>query len=107
MPNNTDVMAFLNKDGVLTLTAEDGCNIDVTFNGANTTGSLGYDASNTTAAQTLANQVTATSSITLQSNELFELGDIGTDVAAIGFSSGVFGVNSDDSVSSLDVSRCQ
>jgi flagellin len=100
--DDTGVVASLDKDSKLTLTAADGRNIDVTFAGANTAASLGYTQA-VTAAVTNAADFTATGSLTLQSNDVFEIS--GNDGAAeVGFGTGVFGVNSEKSVSSVDVS---
>ena len=99
--DETGVVASLDKDSKLTLTAADGRNIQVTFDGG-VEGDLGYTAGET-AAVTDATTLVATGSITLQSNDIFELS--GADgVAEIGFSAGVYGVNSDKSVDSVDIS---
>ena len=96
--DDTGVVAALNSDGKLTLTAADGRNIEVehksgaeAFTGADAVGT------NATGAQT---DYTATATITLQSKELFEIAGGGV----IGQTNGLHGVNSDFAVSSVDIS---
>ena len=103
--DETGVVASLSKDSELELTAADGRNIAVEFSGASVSAALGFDS---TAAATVtatgAGTVTsfvATGSITLQSSELFELA--GTGSSQIGFNNGVYGVNSDKSVNSINI----
>ena len=71
------------------MTAADGRNIEVT-----TTGTAGATTGLTTG--------TSYGQITLQSDDTFELA--GTDTADLGMTNGVYGVNSDSSVSSVDIS---
>jgi flagellin len=100
--DDTGVVASLDKDSKLTLTAADGRNINVTFSSNNVETGLGY-AGTEIAADSAGNTLLATGSITLQSNDVFELSNA-AGVADIGFSEGVFGVNSEKSVNSIDVS---
>jgi flagellin len=94
----------LDKDSKLTLTAADGRNIQVTFADAAVAASLGYDdATQAGTAVTDATTLVATGSITLQSNDVFEISGA-AGAADVGFSEGVFGVNSEKSVNSIDVS---
>jgi flagellin len=87
--DKTGVVASLDSDSQLVLTAADGRNIEVTaVDSANT----GFAVGNTL----------GSAKITLQSDKQFELG--GAAVARIGFTGGVFGVNSEESVSKLDIS---
>lgn len=100
--DDTGVVASLDKDSKLTLTAADGRNIQVTFASAAVAASLGYGATED-AAVTDATTLVATGSITLQSNDVFEISGA-AGAADIGFSEGIFGVNSEKSVNSIDVS---
>jgi len=100
--DDTGVVASLDKDSKLTLTAADGRNIQVTFSAATVAASLGYDTTES-AAVTDATTLVATGSLTLQSNDVFEITG-NTGAAEIGFGTGVFGVNSDKSVDSVDIS---
>ena len=90
---DTGVVASLDKDSQLVLTASDGRNIEVTVTGAaaSLTG-LGDDGDTTV----------ETGTLTIQSDKQFDLD--GADVAVAGFTEGVFGVNSDKAVSSVDIS---
>jgi flagellin len=101
--DETGVVASLDKDSKLTLTAADGRNIQVTFSSDAVETGLGYTAAGTDAALAEGNTLTATGSITLQSNDVFELTN-NAGAAQIGFGTGVFGVNSEKSVNSIDVS---
>ena len=96
--DDTGVVATLSADSELVLTAADGRNIELTFNGT-TAASIGVTGGEN-AATAAATTVVATGSITLQSNELFEL----TGGDELGFSDGVYGVNSDKSVDSVNIS---
>jgi flagellin len=87
--DKTGVVASLDSDSELVLTAADGRNIEVVVEGTGT--GIGF------AANTL-----GTGSIELQSNNQFDLRV--SDAALTGFGSGVFGVNSDKAVSSVDIS---
>jgi len=108
--DTTGVVASLTSSGKLSLTAADGRNIDVVFSAAALAVSFGFQAMNTTLVATLyggGSHFTATGKITLQSEELFTLAINGTGTSAmIGFGNktGVYGVNSDNSVFSVDVS---
>jgi flagellin len=87
---DTGVTAALTSDGELELTAVDGRNIDLQITGGAAT-EIGQAAA------------TAYGDITLQSNENFTI-DAGQ--ALIGFTSGgVYGVNSEEAVSSVDISE--
>jgi flagellin len=101
--DDTGVIASLDKDSKLTLTAADGRNIEVSFSDVATRNAVGNFNANaaTVGANTLS--FVATGSLTLQSNDLFELSGTGGSTQ-IGFSSGVYGINSDKSVDSVDIS---
>jgi flagellin len=75
----------------LILTAADGRNIEVAETG--TAGTISGLASTITRG-----------TLTLQSAGQFDLGGAGGSIASVGFSSGIFGVNSSDSVKKIDVS---
>jgi flagellin len=103
--SSTGVVASLNSSGKLELTAADGRNIEVTFSDATTADKLGdfdgFTAGTDIAAKQGTVNLVATGKITLQSNDLFE---ISTGTTIIGFSvTGVYGVNSNNSVFSVDV----
>ena len=104
--NDTGVVASLNESSELVLTAADGRNIQVEFSTEAVAVAMG-DFENAVAATFMDNGATfqgviATGKITLQSNELFEIGGSATNV---GFTTaGVYGVNSDFSVNTLDLS---
>lgn len=87
--DKTGVVASLDASSELVLTAADGRNIEVT-----TTGTAGATTGLTTGV--------SFGQIELQSNDTFELA--GTDTADLGMTNGVYGVNSDSSVSSVDIS---
>ena len=87
--DKTGVVASLDASSELVLTAADGRNIEVTV-----TGTAGATTGLTTG--------TSYGQITLQSDDTFELA--GTDTADLGMTNGVYGVNSDSSVSSVDIS---
>jgi flagellin len=97
--DETGVVASLDADSRLTLTAADGRNIELTFSNVATAESLGHDAA-AGVAQENATSLVATSDFTLQGNDLFEV----TGGAALGFTDGLYGVNSDFSVDSVDIS---
>jgi len=88
--DDTGVVASLDKDSQLVLTATDGRNIDVKVDGG---------------AGAITGLTTATDygRLTLQSDDQFDLAGA-TAVTLIGHAEGVFGVNSDKAVSSIDVS---
>ena len=98
----------MNASSQLTLTAADGRNIELTFTGANTAGSLGFDGSTDAAVQLAGGSLVATGQITLQSNEAFEIDTANAGSSTlIGFNTqteGVYGVNSSESVKHLDIS---
>ena len=88
--DDTGVTASLNAAGGLELVAADGRNINVEVEGG---ANIGFGAAD----------VTETATITLQSNENFE---INAGQALIGFAAGgVYGVNSENAVSSVDISE--
>ena len=100
----TGVIASLSSDSELILTAEDGRNINLrTFGGiASVIGNTG--AGLTTGLGVVIDdptRVTAFGSISLQSDDLFELTG---NAADYGFSTGVYGVNSEFSVDSINIS---
>jgi flagellin len=90
--DDTGVVASLDKDSQLVLTASDGRNIEVSVSGA--AASVGLGAANSTQVEQ--------GTLTIQSDKQFDLA--GADVAVAGFTAGVFGVNSDKAVSSVDIS---
>ena len=91
--DDTGVVANLDKDSQLVLTASDGRNIEVTVSGA-AASLTGLGDSGVTTVET--------GTLTIQSDSQFDLA--GADVARAGFTEGVFGVNSDKAVSSVDIS---
>jgi flagellin len=88
--DKTGVVAHLDSDSQLVLTAADGRNIEIAINGGAAT------ESGLTAAVTR-------SSITLQSNDQYEIVGAGSD-AILGHTAGIYGVNSENSVKELDIS---
>jgi flagellin len=84
----TGVIASLDENSELVLTAADGRNIEVTVSG--------------TATLTGLTSGVSYGKLSLQSNDQFSLG--GTDNTTINHASGVYGVNSDKAVSSVDIS---
>ena len=96
--DETGVVASLDSNSELVLTAADGRNINV-----RTVGDAGQKTglNNGAAASTV---MTSYGKISLQSNEQFDIGG-GSDAAELGMGSGVFGVNSDNSVHSVDISK--
>ena len=103
--NETGVTAEINSRGVLVLTAEDGRNIDLQFSDNMLAGEIGFDAFAGVNAASISigqERFIATGNISLQSNDLFE---VYGDSSVIGFTNtGVYGVNSEHSVSTIDVS---
>ena len=120
---DTGVIATLSAQGELVLTAADGRNVEVDFSSASLSTAIGFDsvsafsASNPTANADVAlitNTVgggatvsttgfVATGKLTLQSTGLFELTN-DTNTQSIGFDNGgVYGVNSESAVSSIDI----
>jgi len=100
--DNTGVTAALNSNGDLTLTAADGRNIELNFSTVGAATVLGFN--NTVDAATItagATTFVATGQVSLQSKDDFVL-DGQTD--EIDFATGVYGVNSDKSVNSVDIS---
>jgi flagellin len=102
--DETGVVASLDKDSKLTLTAADGRNIELSFNSLTARNSVGNF--NTAAATVGANSLSnvSTGSLTLQSNELFEISGNAGGTSQIGFDTGVYGVNTEKAVSSVDIS---
>jgi len=101
--DETGVVASLNSSGALNLTAADGRNIEVITSSSIIAATLGIKTT-TSAATINAAKTTfvAMGKLTLQSNDLFSI-DKGAKL--IGFTlTGVYGVNSDEAVSSVDVS---
>jgi flagellin len=93
--DKTGVVASLDASSELVLTAADGRNIEVATSSAQVATDVGLNAG-------AAGTVISRGSLTLQSDEQFDLRvDDATDT---GFASGVFGVNSDKSVDSVDIS---
>ena len=89
--DDTGVFASLDKDSQLVLTASDGRNIELSVAGAGAA-SIGF---------AVGDDVTR-GSLTIQSDNQFDLA--GADVDEAGLTAGVFGVNSNKSVSSVDIS---
>ena len=100
--DETGVVASLDKDSKLTLSAADGRNIELSFNSMGARDAVGNfnTSAATVGASTLSN--VSTGSLTLQSNELFEISGAGT--GQVGFITGVYGVNTDKAISSVDIS---
>jgi flagellin len=89
--DETGVVASLDSDSQLVLTAADGRNIHVEITGGSAAADTGLTAG------------TYTGSITLQSDEQYQI-EGATAAALIGHGSGIYGVNSKNSVSELDIS---
>lgn len=87
--DETGVVASLDASSELVLTAADGRNIQVTA-----TGTAGATTGLTTGV--------SYGQVSLQSDETFELA--GADTATLGMTNGVYGVNSDNAISSVDIS---
>jgi flagellin len=112
--SKTGVIATLSAQGELVLTAEDGRNVDVQFSSMTLSQKIGFaDISNvatitgsgTLGGATVATGFVATGVLTLQSTGLFELQSSATLTNSIGFTDpGVYGVNSESAVSSIDIS---
>jgi len=101
------VTASLTSESFLQLTAEDGRNIEVDFVDTDfrffAANHLGFNSSDFTEQQGFT--YVKTGNITLQSEENFTLAS--SDISVIGFDStgeGIYGVNSENSVSKLDIS---
>jgi flagellin len=90
--DETGVVASLDSDSQLVLTAADGRNIEVTVTGAGAAAATGL----------AAGTMVSYGQISLQSDNTFELA--GADTATLGMVNGVYGVNSDSSVDSVDIS---
>ena len=100
--DDTGVTASLSATGALVLTATDGRNIEFDSSDATVATRLGFDAT-TTAASNLPALVVATAQITLQSENNFEIG--GNNASFVGFTDGVYGINSTSSVKFVDISE--
>jgi flagellin len=97
--DETGVVATLNKDSQLVLTASDGRNIDVTVSSATAAGITGLNSA-ATLTQVSYGQ------IALQSDEQFDLNVTSSSLIGQGVAGGgtsVYGVNSDKAVSSIDI----
>jgi flagellin len=90
--DDTGVVASLDENSQLVLTAADGRNIEISV----TTG--------TAAAVTGLASTVSFGKIDLQSNDSFEIGGAAGGATKIGQTSGVYGMNSDASVYSVDIS---
>jgi flagellin len=106
--STTGVVASMNASGKLELSAADGRNITVNFTDTTTATKIGLTLASYTAGTDIAakagNTLVATGKVTLQSNDLFQLAST-AGATIVGFSvTGVYGVNSDSSVFSVDVS---
>ena len=97
--DDTGVVASLDADSRLSLLAVDGRNIEVQYfgNADDIAGNVGAPSKSVANGASL---TVSTAEITLQSDELFEIAG-GSD---IGFDDGLYGVNSDFSVASVDIS---
>jgi len=104
--DDTGVTAALDASGQLQLTAADGRNITVEGSDTNVLGDLGIDSLGaSTVATQVGNTVVATGKLTLQSDSNFELGGAASTLVGFqSFGAGVFGVNSEKAVSSVDIS---
>jgi flagellin len=98
--DDTGVTAALNSSGDLTLTAADGRNIELVFSNQTVAGNLGFN-NTVDAASASTNTYVATGQVTLQSKDDFVLAG---QTAEIDFAAGVYGVNSEKSVNSVDIS---
>ena len=96
--DDTGVVASLSANSELSLTASDGRNIEISFIGDADLIGIFANASN----QLFNTGITlvATGSVSLQSNELFEI----SGGSIIGFTNGVYGVNGDHTVNKVDIS---
>jgi len=97
--DETGVVATLNKDSQLVLTASDGRNIDVTVSSATAAAITGLNSA-ATLTQVSYGQ------IALQSDEQFDLNVTSSSLIGQGVAGGgtsVYGVNSDKAVSSIDI----
>jgi flagellin len=99
--NKTGVVASLNSESKIMLTANDGRNIDVDTTAASSSilgndvvGAVGVVIDHFT-------KIAAFGNITLQSNDVFELSN---NTTSYGFNGGIYGVNSVFSVDSIDLS---
>ena len=102
--DDTGVIASLDASNQLVLTAADGRNIEVASSDAQVAGALGLSALGaSTVASEVGNTIVATGKLTLQSDENFDLGGTSTLAGFQNFGVGVFGVNSDKAVSSVDI----
>ena len=88
--DKTGVVASLNSSSQLVLTAADGRNISI-------------DDTNSNAVTGLSDTI-ETATLTLQSNKQYQLGGTAANLLTIGHGSGIYGVNSDNSVKELDIS---
>jgi flagellin len=93
--DKTGVTASLDSDSQLVLTAADGRNIEIETVG---------NAHTTTGLNTAAETTVTTGSLALQSNDQFDINATASAAGVIGQAPGVFGVNSDKSVNSVDIS---
>jgi flagellin len=93
--DETGVVASLNSDSQLVLTAADGRNIEVSTSSVTVANITGLNAA-------AAGDTVTYGEISLQSDNTFELA--GADTATLGMVNGVYGVNSDSAVSSVDIS---
>jgi flagellin len=98
--DDTGVVASLNADSQLSLLAVDGRNIEVEYFGGAATIAGNTAAPDKALLLSNGSLTVSTAEITLQSDELFEV----TGGSVIGFDDGLYGVNSDFSVSSVDIS---
>jgi len=104
--DETGVVAALNSSGALTLTAADGRNIEVIASSSIIAATLGFKTASAATYASLKTQYIATGKLTLQSNDLFTVATLGASGTAgmVGFAStGVYGVNSNESVSGVNI----
>jgi len=108
--SETGVVASLDANSKLVLTAADGRNIKIETDGTNTAASLGLNftvgtgASNVATITTVGSAMVATGKLTLQSDDNFTIATT-SDAEQIGFANeGIFGTNANNSVKMIDVS---
>ena len=98
--DDTGVVASLDAESKLTLTAADGRNIEVNFIG-DADSIIGHLDAPSNSVSVGPTTLVATGNISLQSDELFEITAGGS---SIGFTEGLYGVNGDHSVAQINIS---
>jgi flagellin len=99
--DDTGVTAALDSNGDLKLTAADGRNIELTFSTAAVAASIGFAGPDAAFVGASGSTFVATGQVTLQSKDDFVLGG---STVRVDFAAGVYGVNSEKSVNSVDIS---